>query len=320
MNPLLIGAAVGAGTKVLETVANGFMQQRAAAYNQEMYEKNQAANYLYQMNAQRNAAANELEGLRQAGLSPVFADGAQGMSVAAGTQGTAKAPETSFDPANLMLMAQTRLMKAQADKVEADAKSVELDNANKEGRNKTLAKNMAQYFTKLSEDTADKDLAKFFKAQADYAASGDFVAGNYDAYLNWLDVQGKSEDAIARKADKKLSAWLAELRWNKAKGQTADSSEFVKALSSLDSRQSDLLAEQAANLIAQRRNIDKNTELTGAKLILTNEQIDQVKAATAQLENSNIIEMFEKGDYGKALLAMLLMVFSGTAKNGLPMY
>lgn len=319
MNPLLIGAAVGAGTKALETVANGFMQQRAAAYNQEMYEKNQAANYLYQMNAQRNAAANEVEGLRQAGLSPVLADGAQGMSVASGTQGTAKAPETSLDPANLMLMAQTKLMKAQADKTEADAESVKIDNANKKGKNATLAKNMAQYFTKLSEDTADKDLAKFFKDQADFAASGDFVAGNYEAYLNWLDVQGKSEEAIARKADKKLSAWLAELRWNKAKGQTQDSSEFVKALASLDSRQSDLLAEQAANLIAQRKNVEKDTELTGAKLTLTNQQIEQVKAATAALENTNIIEMFEKGEYGKALLAMLLMVFSGTAKNGLPM-
>lgn len=319
MDPLIGSALIGVGVKGFETIANGFMQQRAAAYNQEMYEKNQAANYLYQMNAQRNAASNEVEGLRQAGLSPVLANGAQGMSVAAGTQGTAKAPETSFDPANLMLLAQKKLLDAQADKAEADAESVKIDNANKQGRNKTLAKNLAQYFTKLSEDTADKDLAKFFKDQADFAASGDFVVGNYDAYLNWLDVQGKSEEAIARKADKKLSAWLAELRWNKAKGQTGDSSEFVKALSSLDSRQSDLLAEQAASLIAQRENVDKNTELTGAKLTLTNEQIDQVKAATAQLENTNVIEMFEKGEYGKALLAMLLMVFSGTVKNGVPL-
>lgn len=319
MDPLIGSALIGAGVKGFETLANGFMEQRAAAYNQEMTEKNTAANFMYSQMSQRNAAQNEVLGLRAAGLSPVLANGAQGMSVSAGSSGTAQAPKMNLDLSNLLLMNQAKLAGAQADKTEADAQAVKLDNANKEGKNKTLAKNMAQYFTKLSEDTADKDLAKFFKDQADFAASGDFVAGNYEGYIDWLDVQGKSEEAIARKADKKLSAWLSELRWNKAKGQTQDSSSFVNALASLDSRQSDLLAEQAANLIAQRKNVDKDTELTGAKLTLTNEQIDQVNAATAQLENTNVIEMFEKGEYGKALLAMLLMVFSGTAKNGLPL-
>lgn len=307
---LLAGAAIAGGS----VIANGFMQQRAAAYNQRMTEKNTAANYFYSQNAQRNAAANEVEGLRNAGLSPVLADGASAATSSPGSSGTAQAPEVNLS--NALLLSQLRLNKAQADKVKADADSVKIDNAIKEGKNKTSGQNMAVYFDKLAADTSDPELSKFFKRQAEYAASGEYNVGNYQAYLDYLDVQGKSEEAIARKADKKLSAWISELRWNAAKGKTPETDPFVKALVSLDARQSDLVAEQAANLIAARKQVDKDTELIGAKISLTNAQIDQVKAAAAALENTNVLELIEKGEYGKALVAMLLQVFNGVASKG----
>ena len=315
MDPLTIALATG-GAGAL-TLANGFMQQRAAAYNQEMYEKNTAANYMYSQNAQRNAARNEVEGLRAAGLSPVFADGSAAASAASGSAGTAQAP--SADAANLLAFAQLKNINAQTAKVEADAKSTEIDNAIKEGENSTLGQNMARFYKRLAENTTDEDLKKFYLEQSDFADKGDFNRGNYDALIKALDLEGKPEEAIQRRLDKRLSAWLSELRWNDAKGKTSKDSEFVRALASLDARQSDVLAETAAKLAAERKNVDKNTELTESRIKLTDQQVEQVKAAAAQLKDTNVMEFINQGDYGRALLAMLLQLFNGFASKGPPL-
>lgn len=303
LDPVTAELLIAGGT----TLANGFFQQRSAAYNQEMAEKNQALNYKYAMMAQRNAPINEVYGLKAAGLSPTFANGAQGMAVSSGASGTAQASQ--IDPINLAMLT------AQIKKTEAETKSIELDNDNKEGENSTLGHNMALWYRKLAEDTTDEQWKKFYLEQADFADKGDFTRGNYDALLKYFDLQGKPEEAIERKLDKKLSAYIAEQRWNKAKGHTMDSSPFVMALSSLDARQSDLLAEQAAKLISERKNVEQDTLLTGAKITLTNEQIEQVKAAAAQMKDQNVMEFINQGDYGRALLAMLLQLFSGIASH-----
>lgn len=312
MDPVSIGLGIG-GAGAL-TLANGFMQQRAAAYNQRMYEKNTAANYFYSQQAQRNAARNEVEGLRSAGLSPVFADGSAAASVAGGSSGTAQAPEVNA--ANMLAMAQLANLQASTEKTKEDTRSTRIQNDIAEGENKTLGENMAKFYKRLAENTTDEDLKKFYFEQSDFAAKGDFNRGNYDGLIKALDLEGKPEEAIQRRLDKRLSAWIAELRWNSAKGKTSNESEFVRALASLDARQSDVLAETAAKLAAERKNIDKDTELTGEKINLTKEQIEQVKAAAAQMENTNVMEFINQGDYGRALLAMLLQVFSGAAARG----
>lgn len=317
VDPLIGSALVGAAASGISTLANGFMQQRAAAYNQEMYEKNTAANYMYSQQSQRNAARNEVEGLRAAGLSPVFADGSAAASAASGSAGTAQAP--NFDVANMLAFAQLKNLQAQTDKTKADAESTEIDNEIKKGENSTIGQNMARFYKRLAENTTDEDLKKFYLEQFDFAERGDFNRGNYDAFIKALDLEGKPEEAIQRRLDKRLSAWLAELRWNDAKGKTSSDSEFVRALASLDARQSDVLAETAAKLAAERKNVEKDTELTGEKINLTKEQIEQVKAAAAQMENSNVMEFINKGDYGRALLAMLLQLFSGFAAKGPPL-
>ena len=311
MDPLTIGlATAGAGAL---TLANGFMQQRAAAYNQEMLEKNTAANYMYSQRAQRNAARNEVEGLRAVGLSPVFADGSAAASVASGSAGTAQAPQA--DAANLLALAQLDNLKANTAKTKADAESTAIDNEIKKGENSTLGQNMARFYRRLADNTTDEDLKKFYLEQSDFADKGDFNRGNYDALIKALDLEGKPEEAIQRRLDKRLSAWLAELRWNDAKGKTSNDSEFVRALASLDARQSDVLAETAAKLAAERKNIDKDTELIGEKINLTKEQAERVKAAAAQLKDTNVMEFINQGDYGRALLAMLLQLFSGLASH-----
>ena len=296
------------------TLANGIFSQRAAAYNQRMTERNTRQNFKYAMLAQRMAPVNEVAGLRAAGLSPVFANGAQGMATSSGSSGTAQAP--SVDPSTLLLNAQIENIKAQTAKTEAETKGQDIKNTRDKTHDLVLSQNLNTYFTKLAQDTSDDELKAFFEYQAEIARKGEANLGSYDALVKYFDLQGKSEDAVARKLDKKLSAYLSELRWNKVKGHTIESSDFVKALASLDSRQSDLLAAEASNILASKKSTDELIGLTKAKINLTNEQITQVKAAAEAMNDQNIMHWIDKGEYAKAFLAGLIQIFGGFAAKG----
>lgn len=316
-----IGTAIGAGAGLILDVGNQLFnyqsEKDAAEQNQKYYRENLQANYLLSQQAQRNAAMNEVEGLRAAGMSPVNADGAQAVSPPAAEGGTMRNPyDAHANLSNLLLMSQLKLTDAQADKVKADAKGQEIKNTRDSSHDKALSQNLAKYYRQMSKDTSDEELKEFFLNQAEFAESGKANAGNYEALVKYFDLQGKSEEAIERKMDKKISAYLAELRWNKIKGHTMESSEFVKALASLDARQSDLLAAEAANLIASKKVTDEQIELTKSRIKLTDEQVNQVKAAAEAMNDQNIMHWIDKGEYGKAFLAGLLMIFGGFAAKG----
>lgn len=305
-----IDAAIAAGT----TIANGLMQQRAAAYNQNVYRENMHANFLLSQQAQRNAARNEVEGLRQAGLSTALADGAAGAPQVTAASGTAQAPQ--FDPANLLLRSQIKLAESQAEKNEAEADSQKIKNKREKSYDLALSQNLASYYESLVDSTYDDDLKDFFADQASFARKGKANEGNKRALLDYFDLQGKNEEAIARKMDKKLTAWLSELRWNKAKGHTDETNPFVKSLVTLDARQSDLLAAEAANIIASGKNMEQQIELTKQRIELTKEQREQVKAAAEAMNDQNMMHWIDKGEYGKALMVGFIQIFSGLAQKG----
>lgn len=313
MDPLIGSALIGAGVAGVQTVANGFMQQRAAAYNQEMYEKNQAANYLYQMNAQRNAAANEVEGLRQAGLSPVLANGAQGMSIAAGTQGTAKAPESSFDPANLMLLSQKKLMDAQADKTAADAESVKIDNANKKQRD-------AAYGVAL-----DADLEHLKILVGSDSKSAELIdqllalpksEGTYNALDRVLEYLPKSYGARADMIDNMLKERINQARWQSSDPKSKSGLDWIdnpllKSLANADAATVDKTVADISKVMAEKDNLEAVVELTRKQTELTKEDIERVKAMASQIRNSDVKSMIDKGDYKGALFTLLTGLIMG---------
>lgn len=313
MDPLIGSALIGAGVAGLQTVANGFMQQRAAAYNQEMYEKNQAANYLYQMNAQRNAAANEVEGLRQAGLSPVLANGAQGMSIAAGTQGTAKAPESSFDPANLMLLSQKKLMDAQADKTAADAESVKIDNANKKQRDAAygvaLDADLEHLKTLVGSDSKSSELIDQFLALPK-------SEGTYNALERVLSYLPKSYGARADMIDNMLKERVNQARWQSSDPKNKSGLDWIdnpllKSLANADAATVDKTVADISKVLAEKDNLEAVVELTRKQTELTKEDIERVKAMASQIRNSDVKSMIDKGDYKGALLTLLTGLIMG---------
>lgn len=308
-----IAAIGGAAASGVEGVANGYFNYKTAELNQKYYEKNQRANFLYNMEAQKLAAPNEVQGLRDAGLSPVLANGSQGMSVAAGTQGTMQPPHISA--ANMLLTAQLKNLDAQTDKIKADTKSQEIKNERDTHEDKSTSEGMASTFRDLASRTDDPEVKAWLELSAEAAAKGEANVGDYNALLKTFDLVGKPEDIIQRKMDKKIGAWITEQRFHRIYGKTMDD-PFVKAIASVDARQSDLLAEQAAKLISERKGVDESTKLTESQIRLTDEQVKQVKAAAEQMENTNVMEFINKGDYGRALLAMVLQVWQGLAGRG----
>lgn len=313
MDPLIGSALIGAGVAGVQTVANGFMQQRAAAYNQEMYEKNQAANYLYQMNAQRNAAANEVEGLRQAGLSPVLANGAQGMSVAAGTQGTAKAPESSIDPANLMLLSQKKLMDAQADKTAADAESVKIDNANKKQRDAAfgvaLDADLEHLKSLVGSDSKSAELIDQFLALPK-------SEGTYNALERVLSYLPKTYGARADMLDNMLKERVNQARWQSSDPKNKSGIDWIdnpllKSLANADAATVDKTVADISKVLAEKDNLEAVVELTRKQTELTKEDIERVKSMTSQIRNSDVKSMIDKGDYKGALLTLLTGLVMG---------
>lgn len=313
---------LGQGAAAVAPVATQYgLNYLAAERNQKYYRENMQANYLISQRAQRNAARNEVEGLRSAGLSEALANGAAGAPQVSAQGGTMEAPKV--DPANMLLLAQSQLLGAQAKKAEADAKGQEIKNSRDINEDEATGKNLVTLYQGYADSTSDPVLKQFFLDQKAYAESGQANVGNYNALLKFYDIQGKSEEAIARKLDNKLSAWLAELRWNKAKGQTMETSKFVESLASLDVRQSDFLAAECANMIASGKNLDQQIELLKSKKQLTDEQINltkeqenQIKTAAEAMQDKNMMHWIDKGEYMKAFMVGILQIFSGFATKG----
>lgn len=311
MDPLLGSALIGAGAEGLSTLANGFMQQRAAAYNQRMYEKNTAANFEYSMKAQRMAAANEVAGLRAAGLSPVLADGAAGATVSAGSQGTASAPQVS--PANMLAFAQIANLNAQTAKTKADAESTEIDNQNKKQRDAAygvaLDADLEHLKSLVGSDSKSAELIDQFLALPK-------SEGTYNALERVLEYLPKSYGARADMLDNMLKERVNQARYQSSDPKSKDGLDWIdnpllKSLANADASTVDKTVADIAKVMADTENVQAVIELTRKQTELTKEDIERVKAMTSQIRNSDVKSMIDKGDYKGALLTLLTGLVMG---------
>ena len=309
MDPLVVGGLALAGS----TLANGFFSQRSAAYNQKMVEKNTKLNYKYSQLAQQNAPVNEVYGLKAAGLSPVFANGAQGMATSAGSAGTAQAP--SVDPANLLMFAQLKNLDAQADKTAADAESVKIDNMNKKQRDAAygvmIDADLEHLKTLLSGDSKAVELIDQYMALPK-------SQGFADAYERTLQLLPKT---FGSRAD--LIAEGLREQVNNAKKMAADPTNkqgaeifdnpFLKSLAQSDTATIDKTIADIAKVMADTDNVKETLELIKKQEDFTAQDIKRLKALTDQIRNSDIRTLMEKGEYGQAILSLLtgfLMAFT----------
>lgn len=205
MNPL-IGFAAGVGSSLLTGAINkGFsdssqkeMMRRQNAYNKEQM----ALQYAYNQRAQMNAAANQVRGLKAAGLSPALA--AEGkFSPAAGVSPSGMPSSSPHNFASdvagvdsLLGLAQARLVQNQAKIAEVEADKADIELQRMETEDATHAFNLNRLFTRklsdrenelrtagFSDEQIEKDkMVQFYKDMADVAGN----AGASKAYNEFV--------------------------------------------------------------------------------------------------------------------------------------
>lgn len=206
--PLVTSALIQGGV----TLANGLMQQRAAAKNQEYNRQNMRENFRYSQEAQRNAAVNEVAGLKAAGLSPALANGAAAAPIANSSNGTAQAP--SLDPANLLLMAQLHNVEAQTENTQAQTTKTEVETGRMKSADLNAQKNIDTFAGNMLSKIDEKknpELYAIFETMRSQASTAtvDTVRSTKE-FMEMLDF-GKSREARFAQYDYEMSLYESML-------------------------------------------------------------------------------------------------------------
>lgn len=300
--PLSAAVTVGA------SLANEWYAKDAARRNQKYYRENMQANYNISQQAQRNAAKNEVEGLRKAGLSPALADGAAGapqVSAAGGTQEPAK-----MDPSNLLLMAQIKNLESQTKKNEAEAANTNQKTGEAQTAGKSASRNLYNFYQTLSEETDDPNLRDFYIAMSkDAQEAGELASGALASSAQFNEFYAASFEAKKRSIEARFDALIAEGRKDKAikKGDWFD--EVVN----LPYKQVRKIGAEIAEIGANEENLKVLKKLNEAKEKLTQEEMKRVEAMKKRLEDYNIAQYIKNGDSLGALAAFFGLLIESAA-------
>lgn len=201
VNQMVPVAATGALNQLLSVNA----ERRA----QERYEKNQALLYKYAQMSQKNAARNQVEGLRAAGLSTALASGAQGMQMTAASmpQTNPSAPAPNPQSALLETSALAQATQAEDNAAAADLKreqerGVRIANDNAEGANYTFNSAYDQVLDnaiKDAEAAGDEQSVEFYKNLRDSMHDIVKTQGDFDALVKVADYYSKSPFVLANR-------------------------------------------------------------------------------------------------------------------------
>ena len=133
------------GVGLFDFLGNSILQDKAQHY----YKENQRELFHLQQESQKNAASNEVEGLRRAGLSTALASGGNAMSIgavsapSASSHAPAPSPEYAkvgndkqlINQENRLVAEETRVKAAQAALLESQKLGQDLQNENALGAN-----------------------------------------------------------------------------------------------------------------------------------------------------------------------------------------
>lgn len=230
------------------TAVNSLLQRETAARNQAYYRQNMQANYLLSQQAQRNAARNEVEGLRAAGLNPALADGAAGAPQVAAAGGTEQAAQ--FDPANMLIRGQMKLQKAQIENVEADTSikeeqkdALSIQNQHSRDLDETLSENMPRMFKEMSQDERYSEAERaLFARTARIAEEEGVTVGAVDGINRYLDLRLNQQRKLVEEQSNRLD-------WNTVIAKVEDPN-YVKALVRMPETQRQQLLSASAQYMA----------------------------------------------------------------------
>lgn len=263
------------------------------AITQKDYRKNTGMNFMYSQRAQREAPSNLVRGLKMAGLSPALA-----------TDGAFSPASGNAAPLGTMPLAPTdiatiRLTNAEARKSQAQAESLELENANKRNANLTAETFIKGFIGDWLASPSLSENTRFYleKLQRD--------SENVGALSVVKDMIDSVDKKVLYDADK-MESMVRQAVSARQLGTIGESYDIVKDMAELPSKQWAQLHALALQALQQAENLKSGTALTEENIKLSKAQQAQLREVTAQMRDQNIKQFVDKGEYGNALLALLV--------------
>lgn len=297
----------------IATGANIAYQQYQAKKDNEEYDRRQSELYRMSQESQRNAAANEVAGLKLAGLSPVLANGS-----AASTVPPASAPQR--DPVKLEtaalanLAVQNSLIEAQAQKTKAETAEIEQRVGEKQTSGMSWSYNLSNLYQQLAERTTDENQKDYYFSMAKEAQNAGVTAtGAADALKGFQQLEAEGFESRERILRSRVGALVAESQFDEA----AKHSEFLEALRELPARESNKVVAEIAKFGADKENLKALKDLATSQKELNESQKKQVEAMAEKLESYNLPALLKKGDYRGFAAAIIGLLIEGVSHKGL---
>lgn len=309
-----------AGKTYMQMHHDKVMQSRSYNYEKKLNE--QMASLASE--ARRDSAPAMVEGLKRAGLHPALASGAGFGSVSSGGSvganssalgaGGRSSQMGSLAVESLKYQESERaLMDAQTANLNAEAEGKEIDNNNKLDANNASNKVARDFFSNILSRT---DTSGEEKAFAKAMLSTPLSLGSLQGYQSALDSYSKESNAFKEKLKAQVDQTIYQSQlWDK---------EFASKVAGLGK-------EQVDNLKAQTANLAQSTALLEAELLRTKQdteaikkQMDLIGAQIRALEqtiraskDSDLVGMWENGEYLKFAIGLGTSAFSTIAGSAI---
>lgn len=299
------------GVGLFDFFGNSILQDKAQRY----YKENQRELFHLQQQAQKNAASNEVEGLRQAGLSTALASGGNPMSIGAvsapsgSSHAPAPAPEYSKVGEEKQLMLQenrlvaeeTRVKSAQAALLESQKLGQDLQNENALGANYVVMStwdNLLNSQITIADSIGDSTISQALTALRD-SVHPYLNAGAYQFLQGVLASQGDYSKAIDTRITSFLSAEVA--------GTQAGSKSIISELAIAPLLKNNEVRAHIGELGAIQVKMLADAENAKALLPAYQKQLDKVLAdiresgvRADEIHNSDLQTALANGDWGRA--------------------
>lgn len=310
--------AAGSFVKQMAPVAGGAAIEQLLAVNaekraQERYEKNQRDMYLYGQEAQRNAAVNQVAGLKAAGLSTALASGAQGMqtAVASMPQSNPKAPAPNpqnalLGSASLMQATQAEANAAEADLKREQERGQRIANDNAEGANYTFN---AGYDVALDEAIADAAAVgdtrsiSFLVRLRDLNKNIIKTKGDWDALVDVLKVYQNSPRVLADRTNALFEREVGQVALQNPVIASARAFRPVlenKLLAAKFNEAMAMTAKLATDADVNKASIEKlgaDIDLIASEIGKNEALQKQIIAEAEKTHNNDVITLAQQGDW-----------------------
>lgn len=303
------GVASLAGSGIQYLTQKNYNRQARADYEKHAFQQ-----FQYGQQAQRNAASNEVIGLRRAGLNPALLDNGNFQVANGGSapmqQSSASAPDISGGIAALV-NALTNRFNADTNKQNADTQlsavesqndlraeqreALVRENAREDSYDSTINKNFdaIQKTLSSSDNELERVLGEALRKEM-YGEDGErndaeFDSGALRGYKDFLEAQASLQDSAKRILEGKMgqSVLAAQIRDEKVR-------EVLVNMPVAQYSQLVALAQQAVSSIVLN---GAKTEWTEQDLVKLQQEIANIGANTDLAKNKDWLTLFRNGDF-----------------------